>query len=216
MDGMWLLSAACVLFTLGMFSSGLSDLRVMVSKRSVDNIQFLPFLTTDLNNLGWLYYGYLKGDGTLMTVNTIGASLQTLYMVAYIVYADQKRNLVYQVLLSLGVLFLAYGYFYILISDIGVRLNQLGMFCSIFTITMYLSPMADLAHIIRTKSTKCLSFPLTVATFLASSSWVLYGWVLSDLYIMIPNLPGIATSILRFWLFWIYPPDKPSYRNILA
>ncbi|CAH2327534.1 sugar transporter SWEET1 [Pelobates cultripes] len=168
------------------------------------------------SNLGWLYYGYLKGDGTLMTVNTIGASLQTLYMVAYIVYADQKRNLVYQVLLSLGVLFLAYGYFYILISDIGVRLNQLGMFCSIFTITMYLSPMADLAHIIRTKSTKCLSFPLTVATFLASSSWVLYGWVLGDLYIMIPNFPGIVTSILRFWLFWIYPPDKPSYRHILA
>uniref|UniRef100_A0A8C5PVL9 Sugar transporter SWEET1 n=1 Tax=Leptobrachium leishanense TaxID=445787 RepID=A0A8C5PVL9_9ANUR len=194
MDGVWLLSGACVLFTLGMFSSGLSDLRVMVSRKRVDNIQFLPFLTTGLNNLGWLYYGYLKGDGTLMTVNSIGASLQTLYMVAYIAYADQKRYRLYQVFLSLGFLLLGYIYFDIAISDIGARLNQLGLFCSIFTISMYLSPMVDLANIIRSKSTKCLSFSLTVATFFTSTSWVLYGWQLSDLYIMIPNLPGIAPS----------------------
>ncbi|XP_053331487.1 sugar transporter SWEET1 [Spea bombifrons] len=216
MDAMWLLSGACVIFTLGMFSSGLSDLRTMVSKQSVDNIQFLPFLTTDLNNLGWLYYGYLKGDGTLITVNSIGASLQTLYIVAYIFYCDKKRNVLCQVLLSASVLFLAYSYFYVWITDIGVRLNQLGLFCSMFTIGMYLSPLADLAKIIRTKSTKCLSFPLSVATFLTSSSWVLYGWELRDLYIMIPNLPGIVTSILRFWLFWKYPPDKPSYPYLQA
>uniref|UniRef100_V9GXF7 Solute carrier family 50 (sugar transporter), member 1 n=1 Tax=Mus musculus TaxID=10090 RepID=V9GXF7_MOUSE len=43
------LSSACVLFTLGMFSTGLSDLRHMQRTRSVDNIQFLPFLTTDVN-----------------------------------------------------------------------------------------------------------------------------------------------------------------------
>ncbi|KAM4690194.1 sugar transporter SWEET1 [Rhinophrynus dorsalis] len=214
MEGMWLLSTACVVFTLGMFSSGLSDLRVMVAKRSVENIQFLPFLTTDLNNLGWLYYGYLKGDGTLIIVNTIGASLQTLYMVAFIFYAANKRCVVYQVLLSLGVLFLGYSYFYLWIPDVNTRLNQLGLFCSIFTISMYLSPLADLANIIRTKSTKCLSFPLTVATFLTSTSWVLYGLALGDLYITVPNFPGIVTSIVRFWLFWQYPPDQPSYRHL--
>ncbi|KAM4662204.1 sugar transporter SWEET1 [Discoglossus pictus] len=216
MDAMWLLSGACIIFTLGMFSSGLSDLRLMVSKRSVDNIQFLPFLTTGLNNLGWLYYGYLKADGTLITVNTIGASLQTLYIVAFIAYAIDKRWLVYQVLVSLGVLLLGYSYFYIRIPDENDRLNQLGLFCSVFTIGMYLSPLADLAQIIRSKSTKCLSFPLTVATFLASTSWVLYGLYLSDLYITVPNFPGIMTSLLRFFLFWQYPADQPTYRYLPA
>ncbi|KAF6293796.1 solute carrier family 50 member 1 [Rhinolophus ferrumequinum] len=46
-----LLSGACVLFTLGMFSTGLSDLRHMRMARRVDNVQFLPFLTTDVNKL---------------------------------------------------------------------------------------------------------------------------------------------------------------------
>lgn len=62
----------------------------MQRTRSVDNIQFLPFLTTDVNNLGWLSYGVLKGDGTLIIVNTVGAVLQTLYILAYLHYSPQK------------------------------------------------------------------------------------------------------------------------------
>uniref|UniRef100_F7BTG3 Sugar transporter SWEET n=2 Tax=Xenopus tropicalis TaxID=8364 RepID=F7BTG3_XENTR len=122
-----------------------------------------------------------------------------------------ERYVVSQVLVSLGVLFLAHCYFTLWTPDINSRLNQLGLFCSIFTISMYLSPLADLAQIIKSKSTKCLSFPLTVATFLTSTSWVLYGWVQSDLYITVPNFPGIVTSLLRFWLFSRYPPDQPAY-----
>ncbi|XP_068108626.1 sugar transporter SWEET1 isoform X2 [Hyperolius riggenbachi] len=183
----------------------------MVSKKSVDNIQFLPFLTTDLNNLGWFYYGYLKSDATLMTVNTIGAALQTLYMVAYIFYSTEKRQPVSRVIATLVILVLAFFYFSQLVPDMNDRLNQLGLFCSVFTISMYLSPLADLAQIIRTKSTKCLSLPLTITTFLASTSWVLYGLQLNDAYIMVPNLPGIVTSLVRIWLFWRYSQDQPSY-----
>ncbi|XP_077319945.1 sugar transporter SWEET1 [Lithobates pipiens] len=167
-----------------------------------------------VGNLGWLYYGYLKGDGTLMTVNSIGASLQTLYMAAFIFYSPEKRRPLSQVLLALVVLVLGFAYFYLWTPDVGVRLNQLGLFCSVFTISMYLSPLADLAEIIRTKSTKCLSMPLTITTVLTSSSWVLYGMQLGDYYIMVPNFPGIVTSLLRIWLFWRYSQEQPLYRHL--
>lgn len=58
--------------------------------RSVDSVQFLPFLTTDFNNLSWLSYGALKGDGTLIIVNTVGAVLQTLYILVYLHYCPRK------------------------------------------------------------------------------------------------------------------------------
>ncbi|GAB1287738.1 Sugar transporter SWEET1 [Apodemus speciosus] len=138
------LSSACVLFTLGMFSTGLSDLRLMQRTRSVDNIQFLPFLTTDVNNLGWLSYGVLKGDGTLIIVNTVGAVLQTLYILVYLHYSPQKHAVLLQTATLLAVLLLGYGYFWLLVPDPEARLQQLGLFCSVFTISMYLSPLADL------------------------------------------------------------------------
>ncbi|XP_040143601.1 sugar transporter SWEET1 isoform X4 [Ictidomys tridecemlineatus] len=156
-----LLSGACVLFTLGMFSTGLSDLKHMQMTRSVDSVQFLPFLTTDINNLSWLSYGVLKGDGTLIVVNAIGAVLQTLYILVYLHFSPQK------------------------------------------------------AKVIRTKSTQCLSFSLTIATLLTSSSWSLYGFRLKDPYIMVPNLPGILTSFIRLWLFWKYPQKQDRNYQLL-
>ncbi|XP_045732515.1 sugar transporter SWEET1 isoform X3 [Mirounga angustirostris] len=86
-----LLSGACVLFTLAMYSTGLSDLRQMRMTRSVDSVQFLPFLTTDINNLSWMSYGALKGDGTLIFVNATGAVLQTLYILVYLHYCPRKQ-----------------------------------------------------------------------------------------------------------------------------
>ncbi|KAF1665520.1 Sugar transporter SWEET1, partial [Aptenodytes patagonicus] len=169
------------------------------------------------SNLSWLGYGCLKQDWTLIAVNTIGAALQTLYILAYLYYSPAKRPVLLRSLLLLAVLAAGYGYFTLLIADMRTRLARLGLFCSIFTISMYLSPLADLAKIVRTKSTRCLSFPLTIATFLASTSWTLYGLQLRDPYITVPNVPGIVTSVMRFWLFWRYPPgqDKP-YRPLHA
>ncbi|XP_043936077.1 sugar transporter SWEET1 [Protopterus annectens] len=211
------LSWACIVFTVGMFSSGLSDLRKMFATHSTDNIQFLPFLTTDLNNLGWLYYGQLKNDWTLMTVNTIGAVLQTIYILAFFYFTAEKSGVLYKLLAALALLFVSSIYFTTVVTD-EARLTQLGLFCSIFTISMYISPLVDLAKIISTKSTKCLSFPLTVATFLTSASWSLYGMQLNDFYIMIPNLPGVVTSLIRFWLFWQYShsQEKYPYRPVQA
>lgn len=42
------------------------------------------------SNLGWLYYGMLKTDHTLIVVNLIGALLQALYIVVYFKYTKQK------------------------------------------------------------------------------------------------------------------------------
>ncbi|XP_003415167.1 sugar transporter SWEET1 isoform X1 [Loxodonta africana] len=210
-----LLSGACVLFTLGMFSTGLSDLRHMRVTRSVDSVQFLPFLTTDVNNLSWLSYGVLKQDGTLIIVNAVGAVLQTLYILVYLHYCPRKQALLLQTAALLGVLLMGYGYFWLMVPDPDTQLHQLGLFCSVFTISMYFSPLADLANVIKTQSTQRLSYSLTIATLLSSASWTLYGFRLRDLYIMVPNLPGIFTSLIRLWLFRKYPQEKDKNYRLL-
>ncbi|XP_066893601.1 sugar transporter SWEET1 isoform X4 [Kogia breviceps] len=112
--------------------------------RSVDSVQFLPFLTTDVNNLSWLSYGALKGNWTLIFVNAVGAVLQTLYILVYLYYCHRKHAVLLQTATLLGVLVLGFGYFWLLVPDTETRLQQLGLFCSVFTISMYLSPLADL------------------------------------------------------------------------
>nr|XP_020462781.1 sugar transporter SWEET1 [Monopterus albus] len=217
MDFLELLSWCCIVFTVGMFLTGLTDLKKMLESQSADNIQFLPFLTTCLNNLGWLYYGILKGDQTILSVNIIGALLQFLYIIMYIRYTKQKRLVISETLAAGTVLLCAWFYFTMILSKGDAQLSQLGLTCSVFTVSMYLSPVTDLVGIVRSGNVQCLSFPLTVATFFCSTSWVLYGHQLSDYYVMVPNMPGIFTSIIRFYVFWKFRAvnqSLPSYKSM--
>ncbi|XP_033836895.1 sugar transporter SWEET1 [Periophthalmus magnuspinnatus] len=216
MELLSLLSWACIVFTVGMFSTGLSDLKKIWETKSTDNIQFLPFLTTCLNNLGWLYYGMLKRDQTIVLVNVIGASLQILYIIVFIHYTKQKKPFLSQTLFAGGVLAGGWFYFSTFLPEGETRLNQLGLTCSAITVSMYLSPLTDLVNIVRSRNVQCLSFPLTVATFFTSTSWVFYGQQLNDYYIMVPNTPGILTSIIRFYLFWKFAPSSssPGYKSM--
>lgn len=47
-------------------------------------------LPPSCSNLSWLGYGTLKGDGTLIVVNAVGAVLQTLYILVYLHYCPRK------------------------------------------------------------------------------------------------------------------------------
>lgn len=217
MDLLQLLSWACIVFTVGMFSTGLTDLKKMRETKSADNIQFLPFLTTCLNNLGWLYYGILKRDHTIILVNIIGALLQILYIIVYLHYTKQKRLVISQILAAGAVLACGWFYFTRILPAGEIRLNQLGLTCSAVTVSMYLSPLTDLVQIVRSENVQCLSFPLTVATLFTSTSWVLYGLQLNDRYIVVPNTPGIFTSLIRFYLFWRFAPvnqSSPAYKPV--
>ncbi|XP_049895748.1 sugar transporter SWEET1 [Epinephelus moara] len=149
MDLLPLLSWACIVFTVGMFSTGLTDLKKMRESKSADNIQFLPFLTTCLNNLGWLYYGILKKDQTIILVNVIGALLQILYIIVYLHYTTQKRLVMSQTLAAGAVLTCGWFYFTTVLPEGETQLSQLGLTCSVVTVSMYLSPLTDLvpAHI---------------------------------------------------------------------
>ncbi|XP_037681751.1 sugar transporter SWEET1 isoform X3 [Choloepus didactylus] len=126
-----------------------------------------------------------------------------------------QRAVLLQTTALLGVLLLGYGYFWLLVPNPKARLEQLGLFCNVFTISMYFSPLTDLAKVIQTKSTQRLSFSLTIATLLTSTSWTLYGFRLRDSYIVVPNVPGILTSFIRLWLFWKYPQEQDRNYRLL-
>ncbi|XP_061838540.1 sugar transporter SWEET1 [Nerophis lumbriciformis] len=214
MDLLEILSWACIVFTVGMFSTGLVDVQVMRNSMSTDHIQFLPYLTTCVNTLGWLYYGTLKSDQTLIVVNLIGAFLNLLYILTYLTYTEQKRQVVSRILGGAVLATSTWLYISKILPPGDMQLNQLGLICSVATISVYLSPLTDLVAIVHSGNIQCLSFSLTVATFFTSTSWFLYGLQLNDYYILVPNLPGIFTSSIRFYLFWKFSNQSCSYKSM--
>ncbi|CAH1277234.1 SLC50A1 [Branchiostoma lanceolatum] len=71
------------------------------------------------------------------------------------------------------------------ITSRTVLVDRLGLAGAGITMLMYASPMMELVTVIRTKSTRSISRPLTVATFFASSLWFYYGYLLQDPYVQV-------------------------------
>ncbi|KAI8480292.1 PREDICTED: sugar transporter SWEET1-like [Branchiostoma belcheri] len=208
MEEIEVVSTVCLVFTLCMFSAGIPDCWRMWRTRSTQNVPFLPFLVTCINNLIWLYYGLWRQDSTLIIVNAVGALLQSICMFTYMVTSKQKSRPMSQIVVGVALLTTLYLYLTIAITSHTVLVDRLGLAGAGITILMYTSPMMELVTVIRTKSTRSISRPLTVATFFASSLWFYYGYLLQDPYVQVPNLPGIISSIARFFLFWRYPGEK--------
>lgn len=58
-----------------------------------------------------------------------------------------QRNVFLQMLGMACVLCVSWVYFSMIVPPGSTQLSQLGLACSVFTITMYLSPLADLVNI---------------------------------------------------------------------
>lgn len=50
-------------------------------------------------------------------------------------------------------------------------------------------------HVIRCRSAECLPFPMIAASFLVSAQWLLYGFILNDLFITVSIM---GRSLLHF------------------
>ncbi|XP_077968220.1 sugar transporter SWEET1-like [Styela clava] len=207
MDWMDLLSNACIVFTIAVFSTGIPQCLQMVKQESTNNVPFLPYLMTNFNNIAWILYSTLTKDSTLFIVNAIGSILQTVNMVVYFRYSTSKVKEFQQT--AVASLCISICWIYISSSsDKAMATNIMGMLCTIITVLMFSSPLAEMKTVVEKKSTDSISFPLTVTTFFCTILWTLYGSMKKDPYIIIPNFLGLLTSLPRFYLFSKYKKKR--------
>ncbi|KAL6193491.1 hypothetical protein ACLB2K_034575 [Fragaria x ananassa] len=108
-------------------------------KKTTEGFQSLPYLVALFGSTLWLYYGIVKQNMVLLiTINTFGSVMETLYIAMYIVYATNASRaqvihtgsvefmpftLSFFLTLS-GVLWFSYG---MLLKDIFIANNKIAL-----------------------------------------------------------------------------------------
>ncbi|GAB2287303.1 hypothetical protein Dimus_021684 [Dionaea muscipula] len=205
------------------FSSPIGTFRRVVKKKSTENYNGLPYITTLLSTSLWTFYGLLKPGGLLVvTVNGAGTVLQFTYVTLFLTYAprDNKVKLM-KLVASLNVGFFGAVVAIALLAIHGsLRLTCVGILCAGLTVGMYASPLAVMRTVIKTKSVEYMPFSLSFFLFLNAGIWTAYATMVRDYFIGVPNAIGFVLGSVQLILYSIYnsksslPTRSPTVKTM--
>ncbi|XP_024530732.1 bidirectional sugar transporter SWEET5 [Selaginella moellendorffii] len=159
-------------------------------KKSTLDFSGIPYVTTLLNCLLWVLYGLPvnKGNVLVMTINSSGIVIQTVYILLFLYYASSwaARRKILGIFVFDIVATAALGAGVILgVHSKATRITILGISCVVLNIGMYYAPLSVMWLVIKTKSNEYMPFLLSLMVLINSSFWTIYAFLLMDIYIII-------------------------------
>ncbi|OIT02319.1 PREDICTED: bidirectional sugar transporter N3-like [Nicotiana attenuata] len=176
-------------------------------KKSTEDYQSIPYVVALFSAMLWIYYAFLKSNTTLLiTINSFGCFIETIYVGFYLFYAPKKARVQTVKLLLLSI-FGGFGPIVLVTQFLSkgvVRVQVVGWICLVFSLSVFVSPLCIVRQVIKTKSVEYMPFFLSVFLTLSAVMWFFYGLLLKDFNIAIPNVLGFIVGILQMVLYVIY------------
>ncbi|RZC62594.1 hypothetical protein C5167_024343 [Papaver somniferum] len=150
------------------------------------------------------------------TINGIGAVIEGIYVVIFMIYAPKKDKLKLMVLLAVALITFASVSMVslLVIHEHDTRLFFCGLAATIFSINMYASPLSVMKLVIPTKSVEYMPFLLSLFVFLCGTFWFVYGLLGGDPFITVPNGFGCGLGALQLILYAMY--RNPRGKAVVA
>ncbi|XP_006811661.1 sugar transporter SWEET1-like [Saccoglossus kowalevskii] len=210
MELIFAVSIACTVVSVICYGAQIPDCYQIYKKKNTHNIPFLPFIIGLVNTFAIFYYGFMRQDMTTLVVNTIGSIFQTSYVIIYILFTERKAQSLLQCTYACAFLAALYFYLHYVVENEVTAADRLGLITAVTSVSFSFAPLAEVADIVKSKSSSKLSVMPAVSMFVASLCWYVYGVLIDDIYIQLPCLQGILSSLIQFFLFWMYPSSSFS------
>ncbi|EGC36063.1 hypothetical protein DICPUDRAFT_78286 [Dictyostelium purpureum] len=196
-----------IVSTLGVFFMPLKTILNIKEKRTVGSVAGIQFLSTALNCFLWIAYGILTGNGTMLFTNSVGLLLAFYYVYNYWLYSS-SRDYLYKIMvasiLAISIIFIS---FVGTNNNFDQRVERLGFQASVVCILMFAAPLERLFQIIKIKNSEGMLKGVAVLSMMCSLSWLVFGLLIIDKYIYIPNFLASLISITQLLVILKYPPS---------
>ncbi|KAG8379472.1 hypothetical protein BUALT_Bualt07G0092000 [Buddleja alternifolia] len=130
------------------FLSPIPTFYQIYKKKSSEGYQSIPYVVGLFSAMLWIYYALLKSNTTfLITINSVGCFIQTIYICFYLFYATKNARVQ---TLKLLVLLIVCGFGFIVLSThflvkaISERAIIVGWICLIFSLCVFIAPLCIL------------------------------------------------------------------------
>ncbi|KAE8123821.1 hypothetical protein FH972_018745 [Carpinus fangiana] len=176
-------------------------------RKSTEGFQSVPYVIALFSSMLWIYYAMLKKDANLLiTINSVGCVIESIYIILFLFYATRKARIT---TVKLILLLNVFGFGLMLLLTLYLakgtkRVQILGWICLVFNLSVFAAPLCILRQVIRTKSVEYMPFPLSFFLTLGAVMWFFYGLFLKDYYIALPNTVGFLFGIVQMLLYIFY------------
>ncbi|KAL8217481.1 hypothetical protein R6Q57_020854 [Mikania cordata] len=181
-------------------------------KKSTEGFHSSPYVVALFSAMLWIYYAMLKTNVLLLiTINSFGIVIETVYIVFFLFYAPKKARMESLKLIIL-LIFVGFGLIVVMTQFLArgsTRGVIVGWICLVFSLCVFVAPLGVLRQVIKTKSVEYMPILLSVALTLSAVMWFFYGLLLGDFNIAIPNTLGFTFGIIQMILYFIYKNNKP-------
>ncbi|KAI4487710.1 hypothetical protein M0802_011900 [Mischocyttarus mexicanus] len=198
------LATSASICTILQFLAGVLVCRKYIKNGTTGDSSSLAFVTCYMACSLWLRYGFLIGDTFIVIVNIFGIISQVCYILIFILYSVKKSVTLKQFIAA--TCFLAIVYFYAAHeTDKEIAIKYIGFISCSVTILFFASPLVMLVHVLRVKNTSSLPFPVILSSLIVSCQWFVYGCLIDDQFIQMPNLMGCVLCTFQLSLFYYFP-----------
>ncbi|KAJ8483703.1 hypothetical protein OPV22_016188 [Ensete ventricosum] len=180
-------------------------------RKSTEGFQSVPYVVALFSAMLWISYALLKTDACLLiTINSVGCAIETVYIVVYLAYAPKAAK-IFTAKLVLLIIVAMFGLILLLtllLSKGAKRVEILGWICVSFSVSVFVAPLSVIRLVIRTKSVEFMPFSLSFFLTLSAVVWFAYGLLIRDLFVALPNVLGFIFGILQMALYVAYKDRK--------
>lgn len=174
--------------------------RILKEKNTFEFSQ-VSFLTQLVESFHWsLWCTTLPDRMELLYTNIVGIAIMLTYASIFMFYAQRQEGPARKVInlqawLALFLILVGVVVFFTVESTLSQTILVSG--AVFYNILKYSAPLSVAQLVISSKSVEFMPLSLTLAGLVCSSLWGLYGLVLNDYWLVVPNALGFLCSIAQ-------------------
>jgi hypothetical protein len=163
--------------------------------------------TCYINSYLWYIYGEMIYSDQIRISNIIACFICLISMGIYIIYEIRKYTIdaILNILIIIMASWAAYKYLIIVVDDDRV----IGKLCIGSSIILYLYFIYIINKVIKEKNFLLIQFYHTLIYLLVTISWIAYGIITKDVYIVFPYSLGIIFSLIEIVIYLTYKKKYP-------
>ncbi|KAH7543015.1 bidirectional sugar transporter SWEET17 isoform X1 [Ziziphus jujuba] len=183
----------------------------ILKRKSTEEFESIPYVSKLLNAYFWVYYGLIKPKSLLVaTINIFGGVVEVIFLTIFLLYAPPRMKTRTAILVA--VLDVGFPAAAILLTQFLLhgekRIDVAGLFCVIFSMIAYASPLSAMKTVVLTNSVEYMPFFLSLIFFVNGGVWTIYAVLAKDLFVGIPNGTGFLLGTAQLILYGIYWKPK--------